>query len=92
MEELEKALKGLKGFATHRKNNYQPTNRSPPLPARASRGQTIDQRVHMEPPMALVTYVAEDGLVTISGRRGPWSWKDLMPHFREMPRQGGQRG
>jgi hypothetical protein len=29
--------------------------------------------LHMEQSMALATYVAENGLVGISGRRGPWA-------------------
>jgi hypothetical protein len=31
------------------------------------------KRLHMEGPMVLAEYVAENGLVGISGRRGPWA-------------------
>ena len=41
--------------------------------------------------MSLAACVAEDGLVGISGRRGPWSCEGLMPQCRGMPAQGGER-
>jgi hypothetical protein len=34
--------------------------------------------------MYLVAYVAEDGLVSINGRRGPWFCEDHMPQYRVM--------
>ena len=34
---------------------------------------TTNQRMHMEGPIAPVTYVAEDGLLDISGRSSPWA-------------------
>jgi hypothetical protein len=34
-----------------------------PDPPRASKDWTTNQRIHMEEPMVLATYVAEDGLV-----------------------------
>ena len=59
MEELEKGLKELRGFvAPWREQQCQQTR----LP-RAPGDWTTNQRVHMEGPMALATYVAEDGLV-----------------------------
>ena len=60
MEELEKGLKELKGFATHRKNNNvgQPDH----LP-RVPRDYTTKQKVHMAGPMTLAIYVAENGFV-----------------------------
>jgi hypothetical protein len=58
MEELEKGLKELKGCAAPwREQQYQQAR--PPAP----RDWTTNQRIHMEGPMALATYVAEDGLV-----------------------------
>jgi hypothetical protein len=59
MEELEKGLKELRRFAAlWREQQCQPA-RSP----RAPRDWTTNQRVHMEGPVALAKYVAEDGLV-----------------------------
>ena len=58
MEELEKGLKELKEFATHRKNN----NINQPNP-QADRDWTTNQRVHMKGPVASAAYIAEDGLV-----------------------------
>ena len=59
MEELEKGLKELKGLAAPmEEQQYEPTSTP-----RAPRDETINQRKHMEEPMALTTYVAEDGLV-----------------------------
>ena len=59
MEESEKGLKELKGFATHRKNN----NINQPDPPRAYRDETTIQRVLMEASRAPSAYVAEDGLI-----------------------------
>jgi hypothetical protein len=40
--------------------------------------------------MAPVAYVAKDGLISITRRRGPWSYEGLMPQCRGMPgRRGG---
>jgi hypothetical protein len=33
--------------------------------------------------MAPAAYVAEDGLVGINGRRGPWSWEGSIPRVGE---------
>jgi hypothetical protein len=77
VEELEKGLKELKGFATHRKNNNINQPDSSELPGT----KPPTKRVHMEGPMALAAYVAEDGLV-----RHQWeerllllSWEGSMP-------------
>jgi hypothetical protein len=40
---------------------------------RAPRDWTTNQRVHMEGPMALAVYAAEDGFVGISRKRDPWA-------------------
>jgi hypothetical protein len=40
-------------------------------PPGAPRDGTTNQRIHMEQPTVLATYVAEDGLLDISGRRYP---------------------
>jgi hypothetical protein len=42
--------------------------------------------------VSLFAYVADDGLVGINGRRGPWSYKDYMPQYREMPGPGSRSG
>ena len=54
MEEIGEGLKELKEFAIHRKNNNINQN---------SQGLTTNQRVHMEGPIAPVTYLADDDLV-----------------------------
>ena len=59
MGELEKGHKELKVFATPKKEQQC---ESPSTP-RAPRDKTINQKVHMELPMAPDTYAAEDGLV-----------------------------
>jgi hypothetical protein len=60
MEELEKELKELRGFAAPwREQQCQQVR-----PPRAPRDWTTNQRVHMEGPMVLGdSYVAEDGNV-----------------------------
>ena len=58
MEELEKGLKELRGFAAPWRE--QQCQLATP---RAPRDWTTNQRIHMEGPMALAAYVAEDGLV-----------------------------
>ena len=60
MEELEKGLKEMRwGVQPHGESN----NVNHAEPPGAPRDWTINQRVHMEGPMALAAYVAEDGLV-----------------------------
>ena len=46
----------------------------------------------MEGPMTPAAYVAEDDLVGINGRRGPWSCEGLMPQYRGMPGPGNGSG
>ena len=58
MEELEKGLKELRGLQTYGKSKCQLA-----ISPRASRDWTTNQRIHVEGPMALAAYVAEDGLV-----------------------------
>jgi hypothetical protein len=59
MEELEKGLKEVRGFAApFREQQCQPA-----IPSGAPRDGTTNQRIHMEGPMALAAYVAVDGLV-----------------------------
>jgi hypothetical protein len=62
IEELEKGLKELRGFAgTWEINSVnRPDTASP---HRAPGDMTTNQRVHMEGPVVLVAYVGEDGLV-----------------------------
>jgi hypothetical protein len=58
MEELQKGLKKLKGFATPwKEQQYQPTR-----PCTAPRDKTTNQRVLMEGSMARAAYVAEGGV------------------------------
>ena len=59
MEELEKGLKELRGFAAPRREQQCQLTRHP----RALGDWTTNQRVHMEGPMALASYVADDALV-----------------------------
>ena len=42
----------------------------PPPPA--PKAWTTNQRIHMDGPMALATYVAEDGLVGYQWEERPW--------------------
>jgi hypothetical protein len=58
MEELEKGLKELRGFAAPWRE--QQCQQVRPL---SSQGLDHQPSIHMEPPMALATYVVEDGLV-----------------------------
>ena len=55
-------------------------------------GLNHQPNVHMEGPIAPVAYVAEDGLVVINGRRGPWSCDSSMPQCRRMPEPGNRSG
>jgi hypothetical protein len=59
MEEMEKGLKELRGVCKPMEGATVSTDQTP----RSSWDRTANQRVHMEGPMALATYVAEDGLV-----------------------------
>ena len=59
MEELEKGLKLLRGFAAPWREQQCQLARSPEFP----RVWITNQRVHMEGPMAPAAYVAEDDLV-----------------------------
>ena len=42
--------------------------------------------------MAVAAYVAEDNLLVISGRRGSWPYKGLMPQCKGIPGQGSNSG
>jgi hypothetical protein len=59
MEELEKRLKKLKGVAAPWREQQCQQARIPGAPG----DWVTNQRIHMEQPMVLATYVAEDGLV-----------------------------
>ena len=59
MEELEKGLKELRVLQLHGKSNIVNSPNPPEFPG----DWTTNLSVHMEGPMALATYVAEDGLV-----------------------------
>jgi hypothetical protein len=60
VEELEKGLKELRGFAVSWREQWYQQTRPPP---KAPGDWTTNQRRHIEEPMALAEYVAEDGLV-----------------------------
>ena len=60
MEELEKRLKELRGFAAPCREQQCQLVRFPPL---APVDWTTNQRVHMERAMAPAEYVAEDGVI-----------------------------
>ena len=62
MEELEKRLKELRGFVAPWGMKHCLDNPPPPCP-RDPWDWTTYQRIHMEGPMALAAYVAEDGLI-----------------------------
>ena len=57
MEQLEKGLKGLRGFAAA--CGEQQCQQARPPPQLPETGPSLNQRIHM----VLATYVAEDGLV-----------------------------
>jgi hypothetical protein len=57
--EMEKRLKELRGYADPWKEQQYQLVQTP----RASMDWSTNQRIHMEQPMVLATYVAEDGLV-----------------------------
>jgi hypothetical protein len=67
MEELEKGLKELRGFATWVEQQCQLAR-----PPKAPRDLTTIQRAHIQGPMALAAYVAEGDFV---GHR--WEEKSL---------------
>ena len=69
MEELEKGLKEVRGFAApFREQQCQPA-----IPSGAPRDGTTNQRIHMEGRMVLVSHVTYMmALLDISGR-GPWA-------------------
>jgi hypothetical protein len=74
MEELEKALKEQKGFATYRKNNNTNQQYSPELPGTNPPTKEYTWRdswlqPHMQQRMALSG---------INDRRGFWSYEGLM--------------
>ena len=59
MEELEKKLKELRGFAAPWREQQCQLARPPGAPG----DWTTNQRIHMEGPKAPATFMAEDGLV-----------------------------
>jgi hypothetical protein len=71
-------MKALKRFAALWREQQCQLARHPGAPG----DWTTNQRVYMERPMALAMYVAEDGLVGNSGRRGPWTLRFSMSQFR----------
>ena len=76
MEELDKGLKELRGFAAP----WWGSNSINQLDTlRAPGDWTTNQRVHIEGPMALATYVAEDGLVGHQWEVQPFSRRVFAP-------------
>ena len=57
MEALEKGCKELNEFSAQLQEHYEP-----PSTPRDTRGLTTNERVHMEGPMTLDAYAAEDSL------------------------------
>jgi hypothetical protein len=79
MKELEKGLKKLRAFpAPWREQQFQLVRAF-----RAPRVYTINRRIHMERPMALADYVAEDGLV-----RDQWEERSLGLRVFNIPVEG----
>jgi hypothetical protein len=62
-------LKELRRFAAP----WEKQQCQPARPLGAPRDWTINPEVHMEGPLALAAYVAEDALLYINGRSGPWA-------------------
>jgi hypothetical protein len=82
MEELEKGLKELRGFAAPWREQQCQQSRGP-CPLGVPRDWTINQRVHIKGPRALAVYVQRMALLDISGRNGPWAWGVRCPSVRE---------
>ena len=83
MEEVEKGLKELRVFAAPWRQ--QQCQQATPHPLRAPGDWSTNQRIHMGKPMALVTYVAEDGLVGLQWEERPLGLRCLMPQCRGIP-------
>ena len=81
MEELEKGLKELRGFAAPWGEQQCQFARPPGAPG----DWTTNERVHMEGPMALAAYVAEDGLDGHTWEEQPLGLRGSMPQCRGMP-------
>jgi hypothetical protein len=73
MEELEKGLKELRGFAAPWGEQTVSTARHP----RGPRDWTINQIVHMKGPMAPAAYVAKDGLYGQQWEECPLSLREF---------------
>jgi hypothetical protein len=82
MEELEKGLKELRGFAALWGEQQCQLARTPGAP----RDWITNQRLYMERPMALAAYVQRMALLDISGRL--LGLRDSMPQCRGMPEVG----
>jgi hypothetical protein len=67
MGDSEKGRKELRGYAAPCGETTVLTGQTP----RAPRDWTNNQRLHMEGPMVLATYVAEDGLVGYQWKERP---------------------
>jgi hypothetical protein len=79
MEEMEKRLKELRGFAA----SWRVQQCQQARPPRAPRDWTTNQRIHME--QLMVIYVAEDGLVGHRWEERPSGLGYSMPQCRGMP-------
>jgi hypothetical protein len=71
MEELEKGLKELRGFAAPEGAMVSSGQTHPHPPPPCSGNWTTNQRIYIEQPVALATYVAEYGLVGSQGEERP---------------------
>lgn len=71
-----------RGRAEEAEGDYNPNINQPDHPELS--GIKPPQRVHMEGSMTPSTYVSEDVLICISGRKGSWFCQGLMSQCRRM--------
>ena len=89
MEEMERGLKELRGFATPWRKQQCQQARMPGTPG----DWTTNQRVHMEGPIVLAAYVAEDGFAGHQWEERPMSLRCSVFQCRRMPgRENGSSG
>jgi hypothetical protein len=84
MEELEKRLKELRGFAALRMEQQCQPAKTPKAPG----VWTTNQRIHMEGPWLRPHMWQRMALLDISGRRGSWAGGCSMPQCREIQGKG----
>jgi hypothetical protein len=88
IEEMQKGLKELREVAAPwREQQCQPDR-----PHRVPGDWTTNQRVHMEGPTALASYVEEDGIVGHQWKKQALSLRVFNSQCRGMPGLGGRSG